>query len=85
MKSVFVVITGIVAFIYLLNPTFGVFELLPDAMPVIGNLDEAGATALLLASLAYFGIDFAHFFNREVDKKDKSKEKIKDVDFEEVK
>jgi uncharacterized membrane protein YkvA (DUF1232 family) len=34
--------------LYLLNPFAGVFELIPDFMPVIGNLDEVGA-ALLLA------------------------------------
>jgi uncharacterized membrane protein YkvA (DUF1232 family) len=38
----------VVAAIYLLNPTAGVLELIPDVAPVIGNLDEAGATALLL-------------------------------------
>lgn len=40
-----------VSLLYLLNPGAGVFELLPDALPVVGNLDEAGATALLLACL----------------------------------
>lgn len=33
--------------VYLLNPTFGIFELLPDNLPWIGNLDE-GAAALAL-------------------------------------
>jgi uncharacterized membrane protein YkvA (DUF1232 family) len=37
------------AAVYILNPTFGVFELLPDAIPGVGNLDEAAATALLIA------------------------------------
>ncbi len=34
---------GIVALVsacYLFNPDFGVFELLPDNLPVVGNLDE---------------------------------------------
>lgn len=45
-------IVGIfIAAIYLLNPTAGVFELLPDALPVVGNLDEAAMTALLLSCL----------------------------------
>lgn len=35
-----------VGFIYLLNPTFGLLELIPDNFPVVGNLDE-GAAALL--------------------------------------
>jgi uncharacterized membrane protein YkvA (DUF1232 family) len=33
--------------IYILNPTMGVFELIPDNLPVIGNLDE-GAAAILI-------------------------------------
>jgi hypothetical protein len=37
--------------LYLLNLGFGLFELLPDAAPVIGNLDEAGFGMLLLACL----------------------------------
>jgi uncharacterized membrane protein YkvA (DUF1232 family) len=36
---------------YIFNPTAGIFELIPDNMPVIGNLDEAGATALVIASI----------------------------------
>lgn len=43
--------------LYLLNPSAGAIELLPDVLPVVGNLDEAGATALLLWGLGYFGID----------------------------
>ncbi len=34
--------------IYLINPTAGVLELIPDALPVVGNLDEAAATALVI-------------------------------------
>lgn len=33
--------------IYLLNPTAGLFELLPDNLPLVGNLDEAGAFMLI--------------------------------------
>ncbi len=38
----------VLSFLYLLNPTFGVFELLPDNIPGIGNLDEGTAGVLLL-------------------------------------
>ena len=48
---------GAIALLYLMNPTFGMFEFIPDNVPVIGNLDEAAATTLLLGSLAYFGIE----------------------------
>ncbi|MDW8146262.1 MAG: DUF1232 domain-containing protein [Roseiflexaceae bacterium] len=34
--------------VYLINPTAGVLEMIPDALPVIGNLDEAAATALII-------------------------------------
>lgn len=46
------IIKGVIAIVigglYLLNPTAGIIELLPDALPIVGNLDEAAATALLL-------------------------------------
>ena len=35
--------------LYLLNPTAGLFELIPDTIPIIGNLDEAAAMGLLIA------------------------------------
>ena len=82
MKTFFVVLAGIFAFLYLLNPAAGFLEFIPDNLPVIGNLDEAGATALLIASLGYFGIDFAHIFKRA--ESDTKKENIKDAEFEDV-
>lgn len=33
--------------VYIINPGMGIFELLPDNLPIVGNLDE-GASALLL-------------------------------------
>ena len=46
---------------YLLNPTAGVFEFIPDVLPIIGNLDEATATAGLLYALSGLGlIPWAH-------------------------
>ena len=38
---------------YLLNPGWGVLELLPDNLPGFGNLDEAGAAALLIFGLRH--------------------------------
>ncbi len=35
--------------VYILNPGAGVFELIPDNVPVFGNLDEAAAVGLLIA------------------------------------
>lgn len=39
--------------VYLLNPTAGMLELIPDVVPGFGNLDEAGAAALLIFGLRY--------------------------------
>jgi hypothetical protein len=47
--------TVVLGGLYLLNPSFGLFELIPDTTPLIGNLDEAAATALLIFGLRYLG------------------------------
>jgi uncharacterized membrane protein YkvA (DUF1232 family) len=73
MKRIIIIIIGILSGLYLINPTAGFFELIPDNLPMIGNLDEATATTLLLASLSYFGIDLTRFFKREEKKSDKKK------------
>jgi len=38
-----VFLIAFIGLIYLLNPTFGVFELIPDNLPIVGNLDEGVA------------------------------------------
>ena len=43
LKNIFVFCVGSLALFYLLNPGAGVFELLPDNLPLIGNIDEAAA------------------------------------------
>ncbi len=48
-------IFAVISFIYLLNPTLGVLELIPDNFPVIGNLDEAAALMVLLRSMYNLG------------------------------
>ena len=63
-KKILVAVVGILSFLYLLNPGLGIFELIPDNVPLIGNLDEATATFLLLSSLAYFGIDLRDIFTK---------------------
>jgi uncharacterized membrane protein YkvA (DUF1232 family) len=39
---------GLVGAVYLLNPTAGVLELIPDNLPLVGNLDEAAAAFLVI-------------------------------------
>ena len=46
-----VYVLGGIGLIYILNPTAGLIELLPDNLPVLGNLDEAGAALLVWASI----------------------------------
>lgn len=47
------IVLSILSIIYILNPTAGVIEILPDNIPFIGNLDEAGATAILIKCIYY--------------------------------
>ncbi len=63
MKKIGVFLLGLFAALYLLNPTAGIFELIPDNLPLIGNLDEAAAVALLLMCLRYFGYDLPNLFS----------------------
>ena len=37
--------------LYMLNPTAGIFEFIPDNIPLIGNIDEGVAFMLILAGL----------------------------------
>ena len=45
---------GVVGLIYILNPTAGIIELLPDNLPFIGNLDEGVAFLLMWAAVLEF-------------------------------
>ncbi len=39
---------GALSFLYILNPTMGIIELIPDNLPIIGNLDEGVAFLLIM-------------------------------------
>lgn len=67
MKDIFVGLAGLLALLYLLNPTLGVFEFIPDNIPLVGNLDEATASAVLISALRYFGWDITTLFRRRND------------------
>lgn len=62
MKKMIVICLALLSALYILNPTAGLFEIIPDNLPIIGNLDEATAVALLLMCLKYFGIDLPNIF-----------------------
>ena len=57
LKSLFVLLLGVISALYLLNVGAGFIEIIPDNLPLVGNLDEATATFLLLNCLAYFGVN----------------------------
>ncbi len=69
MKGILVFCLGIIAVLYLLNIGVGVIELIPDNVPLVGNLDEGGAATLLLMCLRYFGIDLTKIFEKKTDRK----------------
>jgi hypothetical protein len=66
LKEMFILALGAVMVIYLINPTLGVIELLPDNLPLVGNLDEAGATLILVNILGYYGINLDRLSGRRV-------------------
>lgn len=78
-SSLVVGILGALSAVYLLNPTAGFLELIPDNLPIIGNLDEAAAAAMLISCLAYFGLDLGALFGR----KSKQDDGVIDVEVEE--
>ena len=63
-KEMFIIGLAGVALLYLLNPTAGFLELLPDNIPLVGNLDEATATLILLNTLRHYGLDLTKIFGK---------------------
>jgi len=47
-------LASVIGFVYILNPTMGVLEFIPDNLPLIGNLDEGVAFTLLWYGLVEF-------------------------------
>ena len=50
----FTYLATILGLIYLLNPTAGVLEFIPDNLPLVGNLDEGVAMLLIWYGLVEF-------------------------------
>jgi hypothetical protein len=60
-KSILMAGMGLMSAIYLANIGVGVVEIIPDNLPLIGNIDEAIATLLLLNSLSFFGVNLRKY------------------------
>jgi hypothetical protein len=63
-KEMLILGLGALALVYLMYPSLGVFELIPDAIPVIGSLDEATATIILINTLRYYGLDLSRLYGK---------------------
>lgn len=63
--------------LYLLNPTGGFIEAIPDNFPVIGNLDEATVTALLIYCLSVLGVKLP--FLKHYSRKEEVEPEMRDV------
>jgi hypothetical protein len=61
-KEMFVILAGVLAFIYMVNPTAGFIEFLPDNLPFVGNIDEGTAALILISVLRYYGLDLSRLF-----------------------
>lgn len=53
MKRLLVILLGVFSVIYLINPSAGIFELLPDNIPFVGNVDESLAAYVLYSCIEY--------------------------------
>ncbi|MDG1356705.1 MAG: DUF1232 domain-containing protein [Akkermansiaceae bacterium] len=71
---------GLLCGLYLLNPTWGLIELIPDNLPFVGNIDEAAVAAVLIACLRYFGLDVTRFWKRKRLLSDAEKNRVERID-----
>jgi len=51
-KRTWAIVATVFSALYLINPTGGFVEFLPDNLPLVGNLDEATITALLIWAIS---------------------------------
>jgi len=56
--------TIILGGVYIVNPTAGIFELIPDVVPIAGNLDEAALMFLIFGAMRYLGWRLPEFVER---------------------
>ncbi len=65
MKKLFAAIGAVLSVVYIINPTAGLLEIIPDNIPGIGNLDEAAVTGILIACLRVLGLDVLRLFGKK--------------------
>ena len=53
MRKAAVILLSVISVVYLINPTAGVFEFLPDNIPFVGNVDEGLAAYVLYSCVEY--------------------------------
>ncbi len=56
LKNILIGLMGVLGVVYLLNFGFGIWEFLPDNLPIIGNVDEVVAVYFVYISLNYFDL-----------------------------
>ena len=61
-KKFAALIIGLVSLIYVFNPTAGILEIIPDNLLLVGNIDEAAATAIIIAALRVLNVDLTKIF-----------------------
>ena len=55
----------ILCVLYVLNPTAGLFEILPDNIPILGNVDEGLAVYFMLCGINYLRTGHFPIFERK--------------------
>ncbi|GAB4516372.1 MAG: hypothetical protein OHK0046_21650 [Anaerolineae bacterium] len=63
-KEIMILGLAFVALVYLMFPSLGIFELAPDFLPLVGWIDEGVATAILLNTARYYGLDLTSLYGR---------------------
>ncbi|MCD8529241.1 MAG: DUF1232 domain-containing protein [Chitinophagales bacterium] len=69
MKKISYVFIAVLSALYVLNPTAGIFEFIPDNIPIVGNIDEAAAIGFFLYAMKNLGFDLNKFFSNKKDNK----------------
>lgn len=65
MKNLIIIILMFLSIIYLVNPTLGLIEILPDNIPFVGNIDEGLASYILLSCIEYLSGRSVGLFKRK--------------------